>query len=439
MKQDRRAFLLSAAAMLGAGAGASVGLPLPAQAQPQTGGVAPGKPFKGVELNVLTVVAPQFRAHEARLAAFEELTGIRVKYQYVPFTSIRDKLTAEMVAENGDYDVVSVMDVWAPSLKNLLHPLNDGIRDKGIDMTRYPDAYLRASRNEAGYIGLPIRGHVQLLFYRKDVLADLKLAVPRTWGEVVTVSQAIQTGAGMPGIAMYYGKNAGQNLMVWFDFLWGRGGELLDARNQPVFQSPAGIAATQDYLDLMLKHKVTPAGSVSFNETDAVNSMAQGKCAMLPTWWWRYQGLTDGKSSTLSPEKVGFAPMPGYPGAATPSHTNLWLYGIDRHSKKKTAAMEFLAWLTQPAIEKSLLLDPAQHEIVSVQSANLADPAVNAISQGMHRMAGEVLKNARVLPLIPQWPVISDILDTAISKMALGTIPVKEGLDDAARKVRKLV
>ena len=101
--------------------------------------------------------------------------------------------------------------------------------------------------------------------------------------------------------------------------------------------------------------------------------------------------------------------------------------------------MEFLAWLTQPAIEKSLLLDPAQHEIVSVQSANLADPAVNAISQGMHRMACEVLKNARVLPLIPQWPLISDILDTAISKMALGTIPVKEGLDDAARKVRKLV
>jgi multiple sugar transport system substrate-binding protein len=57
----------------------------------------------------------------------------------------------------------------------------------------------------------------------------------------------------------------------------------------------------------------------------------------------------------------------------------------------------------------------------------------------MHKMAGEVLKNARVLPLIPQWPVISDILDTAISKMALGTVPVKEGLDDAARKVRKLV
>ncbi|QDD65256.1 extracellular solute-binding protein [Herbaspirillum seropedicae] len=58
-----------------------------------------------------------------RFFYFEELTGIKVKYPYVPFTTIRDKLTAEMVAENGDYDVVSIMDVWAPSLKSLLHPL----------------------------------------------------------------------------------------------------------------------------------------------------------------------------------------------------------------------------------------------------------------------------------------------------------------------------
>ena len=431
MKQDRRHFLLSSAAMLGSG--------LPGLAAAQSGGVTPGKPYKGVELNVLTVVAPQFRAHEARLPAFEELTGIKVKYQYVPFTSIRDKLTAEMVAENGDYDVVSVMDIWAPSLKNLLHPLNEGIRAKGIDMGRYPDVYQRASRSEANWIGLPIRGHVQLLFYRKDVLAELRLPVPKTWADVVRVSQSIQASTPMSGIAMYYGKSAGQNLMVWFDFLWGRGADLLDARNQPVFNSPAGIAATQDYLDLLLKDKVTPAGSVSFNETDAVNSMAQGKSAMLPTWWWRYQGLTDPKASTLSPEKVGFAPLPGYPGAAAPSHTNLWLYGIDRFSKKKAAAMEFLAWLTQPAIEKSLLLDASQREIVSVQSVNLADPEVNALSMGMHRMAGEALSNARVLPLIPQWPAISDILDAAISKMALGSVPVKEALDDAARKVRKLV
>jgi hypothetical protein len=64
-------------------------------------------------------VAPQFRAHEAKLAEFESLTGIKVKYQYVPFASTREKLTAELVGQSSQYDVLSTMDVWGPSLYNL--------------------------------------------------------------------------------------------------------------------------------------------------------------------------------------------------------------------------------------------------------------------------------------------------------------------------------
>jgi multiple sugar transport system substrate-binding protein len=60
----------------------------------------PGKPYAGTEVNLLTVVAPQFRAHEAKLAEFEALTGIKVKYQYVPFANTREKLTAELVAQS---------------------------------------------------------------------------------------------------------------------------------------------------------------------------------------------------------------------------------------------------------------------------------------------------------------------------------------------------
>ncbi|MEO7941189.1 MAG: hypothetical protein ABIR55_21400, partial [Burkholderiaceae bacterium] len=49
-----------------------------------TSTLKPGKPYAGTELSLLTVVAPQFKAHEAKLPEFEALTGIKVKYQYVP-------------------------------------------------------------------------------------------------------------------------------------------------------------------------------------------------------------------------------------------------------------------------------------------------------------------------------------------------------------------
>ena len=84
--------------MIQAGA-AAFGLGLEPWAFAQASGqLKPGKPYAGTELSLLTVVAPQFKAHEAKLAEFEALTGIKVKYQYVPFASTREKLTAELVA-----------------------------------------------------------------------------------------------------------------------------------------------------------------------------------------------------------------------------------------------------------------------------------------------------------------------------------------------------
>ena len=88
-------------------------------AHAQSSALKAGKPYAGQTLNVLTVVAPQFSAHEARLAEFEALTGINVKYQYVPFANTREKLTAELVAKTGQYDILSAMDIWGPSLYNL--------------------------------------------------------------------------------------------------------------------------------------------------------------------------------------------------------------------------------------------------------------------------------------------------------------------------------
>jgi multiple sugar transport system substrate-binding protein len=110
----RRRLLGAAAALAAAGpAGASV---------TATQGLQPGRPFAGTELKVLCVVATQFRAHEARLAAFTEQTGITAKYTFVPFASMREALTAEMVGGGGDYDLAIAMDQWVASLNNLFVP-----------------------------------------------------------------------------------------------------------------------------------------------------------------------------------------------------------------------------------------------------------------------------------------------------------------------------
>jgi multiple sugar transport system substrate-binding protein len=407
-----------------------------------TGALKPGKPYAGTEVNLLTVVAPQFKAHEARLAEFEALTGIKVKYQYVPFAATREKLTAELVGQSSQYDVLSTMDVWGPSLYNLFEPLNGMLAEKKMDLdTRYPYAHLRASRDGNGngknILGFPIRGHVQLMFYRKDIFDKLGLKAPATWDDMVESGKIITAKTDMSGVAMYYGKTAGQNLMIWFNYLWGMGGDLLDAKGQPAFNSPAGIAATQAYIDVMLKHKAAPVASASFNETDAVNSVAQGKSAMVPVWWWRYASLVDAKVSTLKPEQVAFAPLPSMAGKPNTTYTNTWFYGINKNSKKKAAAMEFLTWLSNPEIERGVLLDKTLNEVVAMQNKNLLDAEVNARFNGMHAFAAQALKGAKGTPLFAQWPQVSDILEASISELASGQKQVKPVLDDAAAKARR--
>ncbi|MCL4675830.1 MAG: extracellular solute-binding protein, partial [Pararhodobacter sp.] len=102
--------------LLGSGAAIAVAGMLGARLRPAHAGVTPGKPFAGQEVNVLSVQASQFAAHEKRVAEFEELTGIKVNYVYVPFVALRERLTAEMVGASDDFDIATVMDVWVPPL-----------------------------------------------------------------------------------------------------------------------------------------------------------------------------------------------------------------------------------------------------------------------------------------------------------------------------------
>lgn len=377
-----------------------------------------GKPFDGQSVHVLAVKSSQFEAHEARLAAFEEATGIDVVYDYVPFPNMKEALTTEMVA-GGDYDVVSVMDQWVVSLQQLLEPIGAGIKAQGTDLSDFPAAHMRHGMLNGELVGLPVRGHVQLLFYRKDLLDAAGVTPPETWEDMVTAAKAIQDGSDVSGIALPYGKLNGQNLMVWMNLLWGNGADLFDADGNPAFNSAEGVAATETYVGY-LAEEIVPAGSAVFVEQDAVTSFKQGNSAMLPVWWWVRSQLTDPEQSTLTAEQVGFTALPSVAGADRTTFTNTWVFGVTQQSDSKDAATEFLGWLTDPALEREVLLDPSIDEVVAVHMSNLTDAEVNARWGGMHQAAADALATAEGVEFGDNWPRVSLILETAISSLASG-------------------
>ena len=391
----------------------------------------------GQTVKAMLVRSTQFESQAKHLSDFKSATGVKVAITEVPFASMREKLTAELVAQSADYDVVSVMDAWVPSMTGYLAPLNQHVKAVGIDPQRYPTPFLNAGQVRGQLYGLPVRTHVQVLFYRKDVFDRLGLQPPKTWDEVVEVGKTIQAKTELAGIALPYAKNSGQNLQLWYNFLWGRGADVFGDKLAPAFNSPAGLQATQDYVDLVLKHKITPVGCAGFTEQDGVQSMVQGHSAMLPAWWWVLSQFS-GTSVAVGADQVGFVTLPTYAGRPTTTFTNTWIFGLNRQSKVPEAAAAYLDWVTRPELEQDVLLDPASTDVVASQWSNIRDPKVNERWHGLQAMGGEELEHSHVLPQFAELPQVQDALETAISTIASGGATVPDAMNAAATAVARI-
>lgn len=406
-------------------------------------GLKPNKPYNGTNLNFLICcnTATQFASLiDKTNKEFTAMTGISVKWDNVPYAGFQQKLLTESVSGTGAYDNIAWVDSWGPGIKSFLVPLDDKLKAAGINMDDFPPAYVQASKSNDGksVVGIPLRGHAQTLFYRKDIFEKLGLKPPTTWQELEAVAKVIKekNPATYP-ITAYYGVNAGQNVFVWLNQLWGNGGDVFDKAMRPVFNNPAGLQATESYISL-LKNGYSSPNSVGFTEGDAGTQFGQGKSAMMVTWSWYYSTFTN-KTSTV-PEvnsNLGFVPAPSWEGKAPITYAQIWPVGISKYSKNQDAAWEYLKWLTNARVEKEVALDksdPKFDNVVVVHNSVLADPAVNATTNGLQNVMASVLKTARTEPLIPEWPQVEAVLQVAINNMANGK-PVQATLDQAVKDV----
>ena len=426
-----------AAGLLAAGSPAAVAGELPY-------GLEAGKPYAGTKLNILSVVTPQFEGLMLRDGEFTELTGIETEWTFIPFTSLQEKVASVGVAADGGFDVVNYLDSWGPPNAHWLVGIDGMMAEDGIGMDRYPAAFAKSAQFEGRTIGFPLRAHAQLMFYRKDVLAEVGMDPPRTWDDVVAVADAIRAkGLDVEPLALYFHNDGNrQNLFIWLNFLWAAGADVFDAKTCPIWDSEEGLAATEDYVALHTVHKATNPSSISFVEQDARQSFQQGKSAMIPVWWWAYSPFINPKSSVLTKEQVGFAGMPAYQGR-TVTYAISMPFSISKYSKHQGAAWEFMKWLSNPALEK---MNATEREVagktiinnVVTHAANLQDADVNAANDMIQQAAWESLKESDIMPQIAEWPEIGDILSAAITKAAAGG-DTRALMTEASGQARKIL
>lgn len=402
------------------------------------------KPYAGTTLNFL-VCCPTVAQFAAMIQMtkdnFTASTGIKVNWDTgTPYTALEQKIVSTAIAGSGAYDLVAWPDSWGAAIKQYLLPLNSLVQQNHVDVQDWPQAYINVASSADGkqLLGLPFRGHAQLLFYRTDVFKQLHLTPPSTWQQLLADAAVIKAKTKLDPLAMYYNVGAGQNLFIWLNMLWSNNGTLLDKNNQPQFDSPAGIQATQLYIDLLRKYHYAQPSSLIDDEGASGTRFYKGEAAMWIGWSWYEELFTN--PSTAAPVVVsntGFVPAPGWQGKSRAAYGYVWETSILQTSKQQSAAFQYLKWLTSAPVERKILLNtsnPNFNTVVAQHLSNLRDPKVNAAHHEIQREMASILVHSRSEPLVPQWLKVQSILEIALNKMANGA-PVNSTLAQAQNDV----
>ncbi|MCY3996567.1 MAG: sugar ABC transporter substrate-binding protein [Rhodobacter sp.] len=400
----------------------------------------PGKPYAGTKLNILSVVTPQFDGLMLRDGEFTELTGIETEWTFIPFGSLQEKINAEGIAANGTFDVVNYLDSWGPPNAHWLMRIDDLMARDGISMDRYPAAFARSAQFEGETLGFPLRAHPQLLFYRKDLVAE----PPSSWEEVIEIGKELKVShPDVAPLALYYNNDGNrQNLFIWINFLWAAGADIFNDDWTPAWTAEEALRATEDYIALHTVHRITNPNSLAFVEQDARQSFMQGNSAMIPVWWWAYSGFHNPESSTLTKDQVAFTGMPAYNGTVK-TYAISMPFSISEYSANKDAAWEFLKWLSNPKLDRANAIErevggKAIVNNVVTHISSLTDPEVNAANDGIQAAAWNSLRESDIMPQIPEWPEVGDILSAAIAEAAAGG-ETRKLMMDAAERAEKVL
>lgn len=132
--------------------------------------------------------------------------------------------------------------------------------------------------------------------------------------------------------------------------------------------------------------------------------------------------------------------LPHYEGKGATTYTNAWIYGINKKAKNRDAAMEFMQYICAADVERQILLDPKENDVVCVHWQNLRDPDVNARFNGMHAIAAQALETTtNSIPNIPQFLGVVDVLAAAVSDVVTGANTIKPALDEAQRQAERIM
>ena len=292
-----------------------------------------------------TETEPQTLAVLNEMAAAYEKThpDVSIKIEGLAWGDLEKKLTAALAA-GAPPDAAHGQPITCVSFaaKGLLRPVEDLADSLGKD--NIVDAFRGLCRWQGRTYGVGHSPASSLFVYRKDLLNQKGLKVPKSWDELIQVAEALKEtkdgqvvryGLTMTGAPLFINIGVGELLKT-------NGGRLFDDQGRPTLTSKPVIELLDFYKKL---NGVLPPGWTGHGYLDTFANLANGKAAMLYQAYGRGAGYIEkyAPKEIADPEHFAVADkMVGPSGKSPAAQLDCEPWMVFRDAKGASEAVDFL-------------------------------------------------------------------------------------------------
>lgn len=357
--------------------------------------------WAGETLNIVSVDDPWMPAYEEVIPAFEELTGAEINTSVFSYdaTYSRELLLGDNQSSEADIFVFDMPWVGQFAGSEYVEPLDDLLEETPDELVDYDD-FFQVMRDGAEWegeiVGLPFAPYNVVNMYNTNLLDQAGVEPPRTYDDLVEVSRAVTEEVDEThGVAMnnQSGSAVGQ---AYFEYIYNMGGKPFESMHPdsddyyadmtPQFTSEESLAVVELFEELL---PYQPPGKLNMAWNERFNAFATGQVATISTWNYNVPEAADPETSAVVDEFEVQAPLRKDESVELNTPIGGWEMGINRFSKQKEMAWDFMLWFTSPQI-----------------GAQFA-------SQGGFPARYSVLNNEDLMDQYPYYTVLQDIVDTA--------------------------
>jgi multiple sugar transport system substrate-binding protein len=200
---------------------------------------------------------------------------------------------------------------------------------------------------------IPFRADVGVLFYREDWLKELHEDPPKTFKDLLAISQKVIQQQGIPYGYLWQSKPDEGLAAMFVEVLYGHGGFWINEQKEVGLNKLEAIQAVE-FLRDTIKKGISPRDFRTYEEQYTRSRFRDNQAVFMRNWpnvWLDVNGL-----DPSFPSNIAITPVVSAQGKGIVTGRGGWGFGIAKNTKHKKEALQAIKFLTSAASQQKFTL-----------------------------------------------------------------------------------